>query len=71
VTNPEHTKPTLHERFRLIARKVSFWIGHPGAFLIAVLGVVIWALLQRLEVEFRKLREGEREPPATPGSGRA
>lgn len=38
-------KPTMHERFRLIARRISFLIGHPAAFVIAVLGVILWALL--------------------------
>ena len=36
-------KPTVHERFRRIARRVASLIGHPIAFLIATLGVVVWA----------------------------
>jgi low affinity Fe/Cu permease len=44
MTDPTGRKPTLHERFRSIARKVSFWIGHPAAFLIAVVGVIAWGL---------------------------
>jgi low affinity Fe/Cu permease len=36
-------QPTIHERFRAIARKVSGVIGHPGAFVVAVLGVLFWA----------------------------
>jgi low affinity Fe/Cu permease len=38
----EH-QPTVHERFRKMARKVSGLIGHPAAFFVAVLGVLIWA----------------------------
>jgi low affinity Fe/Cu permease len=40
--NTEHA-PTVHEKFRAVARKVSGVIGHPIAFVIAVLGVVLWA----------------------------
>jgi low affinity Fe/Cu permease len=34
--------PTIHERFRRIARRVASLIGHPVAFVLATLGVVIW-----------------------------
>ena len=45
VSHQTQPKPSMHERFRLIARRVSFLIGHPAAFLIAVLSVIVWALL--------------------------
>ncbi len=38
----EHT-PTVHEKFRAIARKVSSVIGHPLAFVVAAIGVIGWA----------------------------
>jgi low affinity Fe/Cu permease len=38
----EHS-PTVHEKFRGVARKVSSVIGHPVAFVAAALGVLGWA----------------------------
>jgi low affinity Fe/Cu permease len=41
-TNDDERQPTIHERFRKIARKVSGVIGHPAAFVVACLGVLLW-----------------------------
>ena len=39
--------PSAGELFRHFARKTSDWLGSPGAFWLAVLSIVAWALLGR------------------------
>jgi low affinity Fe/Cu permease len=43
MTTENERHPTIHERFRSVARKVSCVIGHPASFVIATLGVIFWA----------------------------
>lgn len=35
----------MNDLFRKISDKISHWVGTPYAFVLAVLGIVIWALL--------------------------
>jgi low affinity Fe/Cu permease len=42
MTTETQRHPTIHERFRMVARHVSNVIGHPAAFVVAVLGGMAW-----------------------------